>query len=160
MSLKAGSETYFCVRNQNINLLKSYPMKFLLLTTALCLSLFSLAQTDKGQYKMIGYVYTNDSVPLTNAELTIKMGDKISQITTDGNGQFETFIDWSTIGKPIEIKNEAMNIVVEDPENEKLNPSIEVIYNEKSIEIPNMWKFEQSKEASERGGVKIFNFRY
>ncbi len=135
-------------------------MKFLLFAAALLISLCSFAQSDKGQYKIVGYVYTNDSVPLTNAELTIKMGDKVSQITTDANGQFETIIDWQMARKSVEIEGDVMNIVVEDPENEKLNPSIEIIYNEKSIEIPNMWKSEQTKAASERGGVKIFNFRY
>lgn len=69
-------------------------LNYLLSILLISLSLIGYAKGSSGKYYIKGIAYGENKTVLTNIQITVKIGDKVQQVTTDDKGQFEFEVPW------------------------------------------------------------------
>ncbi len=128
-------------------------MIFLMLLVSFHLS--AIADGASGTYHMKGVAYAADKTILKNTELTVKIGETITKVITDENGNYDISVFWATACPT------GLSSAQRKRETDRINPDhIFVRYGTQKIKVNNDWEKYTYFSSNEKDPVKKMDLRF
>jgi hypothetical protein len=130
-------------------------MRITLVLLFIAVSQLAFSKGAAGNYHMKGVAFAPDQSILKNTELTVQIGEKITTVMTDENGNYDISVHWATACPSGLTKAERKR------QTKKLNPEYVFIrLGAKEIRVENDWEKYTFFATEEREPVKKMNLEF